>query len=359
MSDLPTIKDIEFRPVVLPLARPMRTASGVLPGAALGLVDVVTDADVRGRAYLFAYTPKTLGAFKALCTDVKEVLIGQEIAPADRFRDIQTTFRLLGTQGLLGMLTGGIDMALWDALAKFCGQPACALLGSAPRPIQAYDSYGVVDAASDAKLLEETLTRGFKGIKIKLGVGTVEDDIASVAGVREIVGDEVALMVDYNQSLGVDEALARIELLAEYDITWIEEPVPAEDLHGHARVRERSPVPVQTGENWWFPAGAALSVAAGASDYVMPDVMKIGGLTGWMRAAGMAEGASLPMSSHAFVEASAHALAAAPTAHWLEWLDKARPILVDPYEVVDGMVTAKGPGLGMEWDEAKVAEFLV
>lgn len=125
----------------------------------------------------------------------------------------------------------------------------------------------------------------------------------------------------------------------------------AEDLKGHARVR------VQTGENWWFPSGMAEAIAAGACDYVMPDLMKIGGLTGWTRAMAQAEAASLPMSSHIFVETSAHA-AVTPTAHWIEYLDLAGGILAEPCEVnKDGTITARGPGLGLTWDEAAVTRF--
>jgi mandelate racemase len=174
-----------------------------------------------------------------------------------------------------------------------------------------------------------------------------------------VIGPDVALMVDYNQALDPVEAGRRIATLAEHDIHWVEEPVRADDLQGHARVRARSPVRIQTGENWWFPRDMANAIAAGASDYAMLDVMKIGGITGWLRAAGQAEAASLPVSSHTFVEASAHALAVAPTAHWLEHLDIAGIVLAEPYRAIDGFVTARGPGLGIAWDEAAVARYRV
>ena len=141
--------------------------------------------------------------------------------------------------------------------------------------------------------------------------------------------------------------------------TWIEEPVPAEDLAGHAAVRAASPVRIQTGENWWFPRDMAKAIAAGALDYAMPDLMKIGGITGWLSAMGQAEAASIPMSSHLFIEASAHVLPVTPTAHWLEFLDVAGAVLAEPFRPIDGKVTARGPGLGIEWDEAAVKKFAV
>ncbi len=108
-----------------------------------------------------------------------------------------------------------------------------------------------------------------------------------------------------------------------------------------------------------LPCGFAEAIAAGASDFIMPDLMKVGGVTGWLRVAGQAEAASIPMSSHLFAEASAHMLAVTPTAHWLEVLDLGRAILAEPVQIVDGTVTARGPGLGLSWDEAAVAKYLV
>jgi mandelate racemase len=116
-------------------------------------------------------------------------------------------------------------------------------------------------------------------------------------------------------------------------------------------------VPVQTGENWWFPAGMAASIAAGASDHAMLDVMKIGGVTGWMQAAALASVHGMPVSSHIFVEASAHLLAVTPTAHMIEYLDKASAILTQPAEVKDGMMTARGPGLGIDIDDKALDRF--
>ena len=164
-------------------------------------------------------------------------------------------------------------------------------------------------------------------------------------------------MVDYNQSLDVPEAIRRIRRLAEFDLHWVEEPVAAENLAGHAEVRAACGVSIQTGENWWFPAGMAAALAAGASDHAMLDLMKIGGFTGWMQAAALAAVRGMPISSHIFVEASAHALAATPTAHMIEYLDKTAAILVEPLAPQAGQITARGPGLGIEFDQRAVARF--
>jgi mandelate racemase len=202
-----------------------------------------------------------------------------------------------------------------------------------------------------------TTATGFQAIKIKIGQGDLDTDVRTLAAVREIIGGDVRLMVDYNQSLTVPEAVRRIDRLAEFDLQWVEEPVPAEDLTGHAEVRAASPAPIQTGENWWFPQDMARAIAAEASDLAMPDIMKIGGVTGWLRAAGQAEAASLPVSSHLFIEASAHVMAVTPTCHWLEYLDVAGAVLAEPLAVEAGRVSARGPGLGMDWDEEAVRRY--
>jgi mandelate racemase len=352
------IEAIEIRPVNVPLARPIRTAVGHLPTAPLVLLDIRTSDGTTGRAYLFAYKPSMLKPLVETVEAVAGEIIGMDAGPRSVGRHLELSFRLLGRQGLVALAMSGIDMALWDVAARAQDLPLARLLGGVERPIQAYDSFGIIDIAADRGDIERSVQRGFRGIKIKVGGGALEDDIARVKAVREIIGDGFALMVDYNQSLDPAEACRRIARLESFDLLWVEEPVLAEDLAGHAHVRRATGARIQTGENWTFPEQMEKAIRADASDYAMPDVQKIGGVTGWLKAAALAEAAHLPVSSHVFVEASAHLLAVTPTAHWLEWMDKAGPLLQEPVAVAaDGTVTARGPGLGMDWDEAAVRRF--
>ena len=353
-----TIRSVKARAVVAPIARPVKNAFGVIEAAPLVLIDIVTDQGVTGRSYIFAYAKLTLKPLVHLIEQIGGDLTGKAIAPFDLMAEMDAKFRLLGWQGLVGMAVSGLDMAFWDALGQLAGQPLARLLGGSPRPIRAYDSYGVVDPVADEKDLRRSLDRGFRGIKIKGGDGDLDNDERVVKAVRGLIGPDIALMLDFNQSLAPSEASRRIDRLAAYDLHWIEEPVAAENLQGHAKVRTTSPISIQSGENWWFPRGFAEAIAADASDFIMPDLMKVGGVTGWLRVAGQAEAASIPMSSHLFAEASSHMLAVTPTAHWLEVLDLARAILAEPIEIVDGTITARGPGLGLSWDEAAVAKYL-
>jgi mandelate racemase len=354
----PAIRSVKARAVVAPMARPVKNAFGVIDAAPLVLIDVSTDQGVTGRSYIFAYSKMTLKPLTHLIEEIGRDFAGKPIVPFDLMAAMDAKFRLLGWQGLVGMAVSGLDMAFWDALGRIADKPLVELLGGSARPMKAYDSYGAVDPARDERDLRRSLEQGFRAIKIKGGTGDAADDERVVKGVRALLGPDIALMLDFNQSLDPAEATRRIARLAPYDLYWIEEPVPQEDLLGHAKVRATSPTPIQAGENWWFPRGFAEAIAAGASDFIMPDLMKVGGVTGWLGVAGQADAASIPMSSHLFAEASAHMLAVTPTAHWLEVLDIAGGILTNPIRIVDGALTARGPGLGLEWNEAKVAKYL-
>lgn len=357
----PRVTRLCVRAVDAPLAAPVVTASGTVGSAPLGLIDLETDAGVVGRAYVFAYTPRMLKPLLATFQSLDDLVVGAEVAPAARAEDFARVFRLLGRQGLLGMALAGLDMALWDALGRLYGASVARLLGADERPLVAYHSDGIVDPArrADRERLEAALARGFTALKIRLGAGDLDDDVRRVAWARELIGPKTVLMVDYNQALSAPDAIRRIDRIAEYDVAWVEEPVIAEDFAGAAAVRAAAAAPIQLGENWWFAEDAARAIAAEASDFAMLDVMKIGGFTGWRRAAPLAEAAALPVSSHLFIEASAHALAATPNAHYLEFFDIAGAILTEPYALEDGALRPRGPGLGLEWDEAAVARYAV
>jgi mandelate racemase len=355
----PAICSVKARAVIAPISRPVKNAFGVIEAAPLVLIDVATDQGITGRSYIFAYAKLTLAPLVHLIEGIGRDLTGRAIAPFDLMALMDAKFRLLGWQGLVGMAVSGLDMAFYDALGQVSGKPVAQLLGGSPRPIRAYDSYGVVDPIADEKDLKRSLDQGFRGIKIKGGDGDAANDERMVKGVRKLIGPDIALMIDFNQSLDPAEAISRIARLAAYDLHWVEEPVAQENLQGLAEVRRESSISIQAGENWWFPRGFAEAIAAGACDFIMPDLMKVGGVTGWMRVAAQAEAASIPMSSHLFAEASAHMLAVTPTAHWLEVLDLGRAILVEPLQIMDGSFTARGPGLGLSWDEAAVAKYSV
>ena len=214
---------------------------------------------------------------------------------------------------------------------------------------------GVTDSA---RVAEDWARRGFKGVKAKIGYPAVSEDVAVIRAIRKAVGPEMAIMVDYNQSLTPAEAVRRLQVLDDEGLTWVEEPVMAHDYAGHALVARESRTPIQCGENWWGPHDMLHAIEARASDYVMPDVMKIGGVTGWMRAAALAEAHAVPMSNHLWPELSAQLMSATPTAHYLEYADWWNPIIREPLRVENGIAMATDtPGCGVQWNEDAVARF--
>jgi len=350
-----TIDSIAARAVLVPMPRPVRTASGDILAAPLVLVDVQTNEGIVGRSYAFAYNPLMLRSLVQFLRDVAPDLVGKAVSPRERMRQLEKRLTLVGWQGVAGMAVGALDMALWDALGRAANLPVAVLLGAEVKPLDAYDSYGILDIKTDLAWIEASVESGFEAIKMKLGEGSVANDVAVVATVRKLIGPKVRLMIDFNQSQTTASAIDRILRLQEFDLTWVEEPVAADDLQGHCAVREAvHPVLIQTGENWWFPRGMANAIAARASDLAMIDIMKIGGVTGWISAAGQAEAASLPLSSHTFIEASAHTMASSPTASWFEYLDLAGAVLTEPLLPNKGKVVPRGPGLGLEWNEKAV-----
>jgi mandelate racemase len=249
-----TIDSIAARAVVAPMARPVRTASGDILAAPLVLVDVQTNEGIVGRSYAFAYTPLMLRTLVQCLHDVTPELVGKAVSPRERIRQLDKRFKLVGWQGVAGMAIGALDMALWDALGRAANLPVAVLLGGEVKPLDAYDSYGILDIKTDLVWIEASVDRGFEAIKIKLGAGEVANDVAIVSAVRKLIGPKLRLMIDFNQSQTTANAIDRILRLKEFDLTWVEEPVAADDLQGHRAVREAvHPVLIQTGENWWFP----------------------------------------------------------------------------------------------------------
>jgi mandelate racemase len=330
-----TARGLELTP-----ARPVETAAGVLRTTPLVLIDVITDDGVVGRSYLRCYSPLVLGALVRLVNDIG-------VFPAS---SLPAELKLIGTRGLVGHALAGLDMARWDAAAKAAGVPLATLLGGSPKPIRAYASLRTMSPGPAAAEAAEAAAQGFTAVKVKVGRGGLDDDLATIRAVRSAVGPDVGIMVDYNQSLSVAEAVRRARVLDEHGLTWIEEPTIAEDFAGHAEIAAAAHTPIQLGENWLGPDETAAAIAAKAADCLTFDAMKIGGVTGWLRAAEIAERAGLSVSSHTFGEFSAHLLAVTPTAGWLEYLDHAGEILAEPLVVRDGFaLPSTAPGAGVEW----------
>lgn len=360
MAVLPVVRGVTVRAVRVPMTEPHRTASGVITESPLVLLDVETDACVTGHAMVFTYTTAALAATASLVSSIAALVIGEPIAPVDVERRLGARFRLLGTQGLVGIALAAIDMALWDALARVHRASLVSMLGGVPMPLRVYGAVGYDGVDGAARTAEMWARRGVTGVKAKIGYPTVAEDVAVIRAMRKAAGDAMAIMVDYNQSLTPTDAIERLRVLDDEGLTWAEEPTLAHDYAGHARIAAAIRTPIQSGENWWGTTDLQHAIDAGASDFVMLDVMKIGGVTGWMRGAAMAHARGLRVSSHLWPEISAQLLAASPTAHWLEYADWWNPILAEPLRLEQGSARFEDVvGSGVAWNEALVAKYAI
>ena len=363
MSGSLSLQSIDARPVLLPLQRPIVSKVGRFDHWPMILVDVYTREGVVGRSYLEPYLKEALGSIISLVRTLGATHLGKPIAPLDAFQTGRRSQNLIGYEGISMIAISGIDMAMWDALAKAAGQPLTRLLGGTVGAVSAYNSNGLwlTDVATLAEEAADLAAEGgFAALKLRLGREALAEDLAAIREVREGAGAAVKLMIDFNQGLSLGDALLRCHALDDQGLYWLEEPIAYDNLAGYVRLTQELKTPVQVGENLYGPRELYKSVCAGASDYVMLDLMRIGGISGWLRAAPIASAAGIQVSTHLYPEFAAHLMRVTETAHWLEWQDWAEPVLQEPFAVKDGKIEIpERPGAGIEWDEAAVKRYSI
>ena len=323
-----TISSLNVRPVHVPMRIPLQTSSGTIRVAPLALLDLHTSEGVTGRTYLFCYTPLVLKPVCDLLTNLEPILQGLALAPLELSRDSSLPVSPARRKGDRGHGAGGDRHGCLGRAGASSGSTS----GARTRRRRARDRrLQQLRAWPDRRLTLRRRRRNHWSLQASprsrfvSATPPLETDIKVVRAVKSAIGDGVHLMSDYNQALSVPDAVHRVRALADEGLYWIEEPCLAHDYQGYARVRAASRCPIQMGENWWGPDEMAMSLGVGASDLGMPDAMKIGGVTGWMQAAALADSAGMPISTHLFPEVSVHLMAATPTRHWLEFVDWASP----------------------------------
>jgi mandelate racemase len=356
-----TLESVNVRVVSVPLRRPIVAKVGQFTQWPLILIDLQTREGVVGRSLLEPYVQKSCGAIASMIHNIADAFKGKPLAPIDVYGDAMKTLHLNGREGITLIALSGMDMAVWDALARAAGLPLVSLLGGSPGPIRAYNTNGlwlspIKALGKEAKSL--VAQGGFKALKMRLGRATLQEDIDAIRAVRDAVGDDILLMTDFNQGMTFGEALQRLHGLDDQGLYWFEEPIVYDNIDGCAQITREIRTPIQIGENIYGPREFYKAVKAGAADLFMPDLMRIGGVTGWMRAAAIAGAAGLPLSSHLYPVVSAHLLRVSESADWLEWSDWAEPVLAEPFQAKDGFAFAtETPGSGLAWDEAAIKKF--
>lgn len=357
-----TIRSLRSVAVSVPMKLPLGTSAVTVRSAPLLLIDLETEEGITGRTYLFCYMALGAQLVARVLHDLLPRIKGDAVDPGTIGSKLFRQFRLIGAQGVIWMAMAGLDVTCWDALAQAAGVPLATYLGGAPGPVPAYNSngLGLMSPEACADEAEKLLEGGFRGIKLRLGYPTLEDDLAALRAVRIRVPDEIEIMADYNQALSVEEALHRGRALDAEGLAWIEEPVRHDDYAGCAAIARLLTTPIQIGENFIGVHAMESALAANAADLMMPDLCRIGGVTGWQQAASLAAGKGVKLSSHLLPEVSSHLLAVTPTQHWIEYVDWAAPILAEPLQVNGGMVTPSNrPGTGIDWNQDSVKRYQV
>jgi mandelate racemase len=357
-----TVRAIRCTAVEVPMKHELGTSRARIRAAPLMLIDVETEEGITGRAYLFCYLRAATAGIRGMLEEVERLVKGQSVDPEAQFAALARRFTLIGVQGIVRMALSGYDTAAWDALAVAAGEPLGRFLGATKTSMRAYNSngLGLMEPARLADEAEALLEGGFSALELRLGHETLAGDLAALNAVRERIGRGIEIMVDYNQALSVEEALVRGKALDAEGVYWLEEPIRHDDYAGAARLAQALQTPVQIGENFSLPAAMEEALDRKACDYAMPDLERIGGVSGWRRAAAIAEKRGIPMSSHLFPEVSAHLLAMTPTAHWLEYVDWAAAILEEPLRIENGAaVLPSGPGAGIAWNLDAVQRYRI
>jgi L-alanine-DL-glutamate epimerase-like enolase superfamily enzyme len=347
---------VETRPVILPLARPVGSALGQIARFGCILVTVRTDAGISGENLIFTLNDRRTKVLRQMVDDLSDLIVGQDAGHiagfwARAWKDIN----FLGHKGVPVVGISAIDGALWDALGKAAGMPIYRLLGGAKSRVPAYHSGGLWLSHSIDELVREAqsfLSQGFRAMKMRLGMADPAEDIARVRAVREAIGPDVALMADANQGLNEAQAIRLGRMLEEFGLTWFEEPLPAWDLEGLARVSAALDTPIASGETEYTRYGFRRMLELRSADILMPDLQRVGGVSEFMRVGHMAESHDVAISSHLFPEASIQVLGALSNAIYLEYMPWFSDLYAErlAFEEGDALVPER-PGWGFTFNQ--------
>lgn len=351
---------VETRPVVLPLPKVIGSALGQIGDFGCICVFVHCDNGVVGENLIFTLNDRRTKVLRAMVDEMADLIVGRDAGliadfQARAWRDIN----FFGHKGVPVMGISALDGALWDAYGKSLGQPLFRILGGARITVPVYNSSGLWLSYSQAELVEEAerfVAEGFLAMKMRIGSGDADADIARVRLVRNTIGPKIKLMVDANQGLSESEAIRLGRRLEAFDLTWFEEPLPAWDLEGIARVAAALDTPIASGETEYTRYGFRQMLTLRSADILMPDLQRVGGVSEFMRVGHMAEAYDVPVSSHLFPETSLSVLGALSNVNFLEYMPWFSPLYAEQIEFRDGSaVIPERPGWGFTFDMDRIA----
>ncbi len=322
-------------------------------------VKIWTDDGLEGIGTTFFGGPLS-GALKTACEELGALTIGMDPTQIERVIDkLKSSSGAAGNAGPAGMFTlalSAIDMALWDIRAKALGVSVAKLLGGHRDTVPAYASGALMrhqtldDTLRAARLLVE---RGWGAMKTQLalpGATTPAIEVDRIRRIREAIGPDIRLMCDINQRWRVDEATSIGRRLEPFHLHWLEDVCVHDDYAGIARVRRQISTPIACGEYVYGLTPFRHMLEADALDFVMIDLFRAGGITQWLKIAGMAEAFNLPVVSHLLPEVQIHLIAAIPNGHIVEYMPWQTRMFEDPPVPVRGQMTVpSGHGLGLRF----------
>jgi L-alanine-DL-glutamate epimerase-like enolase superfamily enzyme len=317
-------------------------------------VRVVCDDGSSGIGYSYTIGTGGSSVLALLHDHLAPRLIGRDPAHIEAiWRELMFATHATTVGAITSLALAAIDTALWDWRCRRDGQPLWLAAGGAKPRIPVYTTEGGWLHLAIEDLVRETLAAqaaGFKGAKLKVGKPHVSEDVARLRAVRDAVGDGFELMVDANQCFTLSEALRRAPRYADLGIAWFEEPLPADDVAGHARLAAVSAVPIAVGESLYSIGQFADYVRQGAASILQVDVARIGGITPWLKVAHLAEAHNLAVCPHFLMELHVSLCAAVPSAAWVEYIPQLDAIAHSRLVIDDGHALAPdSPGLGIDW----------
>ncbi len=349
-------------PLSRPRASPAEAAAGRLNHVVVLLVQLDTDAGLRGLGFAYALQSSGRALLAVAEDDLPPLLLGED--PLDHERLAARAYwrlQTVGRRGLVAQAYSAVDLALWDLKGKAAGLPLYKLLGGAREAAPAYGSDTAWLWMSPEQILDASrpyLDQGLMGIKVKVGADP-EADADRLTRLREGFGDDVWLAVDANERYDAGTALAMGHFFEEeIGADWFEEPISCEDIAGHARLKERLEIPIAAGEMLFGLDEFAAYLDRGALDVVQPDVTRLGGLTAWLKVAALAERHHRPLSPHLLPEVGVHLCCGLPGVTSVEYMPWLFPLWAEPPQLVQGkLAPPPRPGLGLEVDPDAVAKY--
>jgi L-alanine-DL-glutamate epimerase-like enolase superfamily enzyme len=346
---------VETLPVLVSLASPIGSALGAIHSFGCILVSVRTDAGITGENLIFTLNGRRTKVLRQMVDELADLVVGRDAGHiADFWARAWKDINFLGHKGVPVVGISAIDGALWDAFGKAAGLPLYRLLGGAKTVVPAYQSAGLWLSSSAGELVTEAerfMAQGFKAMKMRLGSPDPDTDIARVKAVRDAIGPHIKLMADANQGLNEAQAIRLGRRLEPFDLTWFEEPLPAWDLEGLARVSATLDMPIASGETEYTRYGFRRMLELRSADILMPDLQRVGGVSEFMRVGHMAESHDVPVSSHLFPETSIQVLGALANAIYLEYMPWFSKLYHEELEFRDGnAIVPERPGWGFTFN---------